>query len=83
VVTDPWASAVEVQHEYGIKLEVISDQNPVDSLIVAVGHKEFRQMRPESLIKLCNTTHQPVLGDLKSLFDRHSCAEAGFKVFRF
>lgn len=82
VVTDPWASAVEVEHEYGIKLEVIGDKNPVDALIVAVGHKEFRQMQPESLIKLCKTTHQPVLGDLKSLFDRHSCAKAGFKVFR-
>jgi UDP-N-acetyl-D-galactosamine dehydrogenase len=82
VVTDPWANAAEVKHEYGITLGAINDKNQVDSLIVAVGHKEFRKMQPESLRALCKTTNQPVLGDLKSLFDRHSCIEAGFRVFR-
>ena len=82
VVSDPWAYPADVENEYGIKLGVIDDQNPVDSLIVAVGHKQFREMQSESLIKLCNTKHQPVLGDLKSLFDRKSCENSGFRVFR-
>lgn len=82
IVVDPWANAVEVEHEYGIKLGAIDDQNPVDSLIVAVGHSEFRAMKPEALIALCKSERQPILGDLKSLFDRHACSEIGFKVFR-
>lgn len=82
VVTDPWASPAEVEAEYGLKLGVIDDQNPVDSLIVAVGHKEFREMPPESLITLCKSTHQPVLGDLKGIFDRGSCENLGFRLFR-
>jgi UDP-N-acetyl-D-galactosamine dehydrogenase len=82
VVSDPWAYPEEVENEYGINLGVIDEKNPVDSLIVAVGHKEFREMQVESLIKLCKATHQPVLGDLKSLFDRKCCENAGFRVFR-
>lgn len=82
VVTDPWANADEVEHEYGIKLGTIDDHDPVDSLIVAVGHAEFRAMKPMELKALCKTERQPILGDLKSLFDRHACSKAGFNVFR-
>jgi len=81
VVMDPWADAEEVEHEYGIKLGSISPENPVDSLIVAVGHNEFRKLSPVDLRKLCRTEN-PVLADLKALYDRHTAAEAGFTVFR-
>lgn len=82
VVTDPWANPDEVEREYEIKMGEINEDNPVDSLIVAVGHTEFRAMKPIELRALCKTERQPVLGDLKSLFDRHACSEVGFKVFR-
>ena len=42
VVSDPWADAQEVRHEYGIDMDVIDSSHPVDSLVVAVGHNEFR-----------------------------------------
>ena len=83
VVTDPWAAAEEVKQEYGIELDNISAQNPVDSLIVAVGHHEFRALKPGTLKNYCTSHHQPVIADLKSLYDRHALAEAGFTVFRF
>lgn len=82
VVTDPWAEAAEVQHEYGIQLGNISAQNPVDSLVIAVGHNEFRALTPETLKSYCTSLHKPVVADLKTLFDRHSLARAGFTVFR-
>jgi UDP-N-acetyl-D-glucosamine/UDP-N-acetyl-D-galactosamine dehydrogenase len=82
VVADPWADVDEVEHEYAIRLGTINEHNPVDSLIVAVGHAEFRAMKPDALKALCKLDRQPVLGDLKSLFDRSACSEAGFKVFR-
>ena len=83
VVTDPWADAAEVKHEYGITLGTISPEQPVDSLVVAVGHKEYRALAAATLKSLCNQKHQPVLADLKSLFDRHELAAAGLSVFRF
>lgn len=82
IVSDPWADDGEVGREYGIELGVIDAQHPVDSLIVAVGHHEFRALSPEELRNCCGTHVKPVLGDLKSLFDRHALAQAGFTVFR-
>jgi len=82
VVSDPWADAEEVFHEYGIRLGTIDAEHPVDSLIVAVGHNEFRRENVTELRSLCRGD-KPVLGDLKALFDRHASAAAGFTVFRF
>jgi UDP-N-acetyl-D-galactosamine dehydrogenase len=82
VATDPWASAEEVIHEYGIRLGTIDESNKVDSLVVAVGHNEFRAMTPGQLKKLCKT-EKPVLADVKALYNRQEAANAGFAVFRF
>ena len=81
VVSDPWADAEEVFHEYGIRLGAIDEANPVDALIVAVGHNEFRREHPSELRAFCRGD-KPVLGDLKALFDRHAAVAAGFTVFR-
>ncbi|GAB3190203.1 Vi polysaccharide biosynthesis UDP-N-acetylglucosamine C-6 dehydrogenase TviB [Hydrogenophaga aquatica] len=82
VVTDPWANAEEVKHEYGICLGTIDESNKVDSLIVAVGHNEFRAMSPVQLKNLCGS-EKPVLADVKALYNRHDALKAGFTVFRF
>ena len=81
VVTDPWANAEEVLHEYGIHLGTIDESNKVDSLVVAVGHNEFRAMSPEQLKNLCHS-EKPVLADVKAQYNRHDAAEVGFTVFR-
>ncbi|MFE8644863.1 nucleotide sugar dehydrogenase [Sphingomonas sp. NCPPB 2930] len=81
VVCDPWANAADVQHEYGLALGEVSAQQPVDALVVAVGHQQFRSATPVELRSLCRGS-QPVLADVKSLFDRHQAAAAGFTVFR-
>jgi UDP-N-acetyl-D-galactosamine dehydrogenase len=81
VVVDPWASADEVQHEYGLKLGVIDAAHPVDALVVAVGHNEYRHADVQDLRALCRGD-KPVFADVKSLFDRHAAAAIGFTVFR-
>ena len=81
IVCDPWASAKDVQHEYGLSLAGISVQEPVDALVVAVGHQQFRDATLTELRSFCRS-EQPVLADVKSLFDRHEAASAGFTVFR-
>lgn len=81
VVVDSWADVNEVRNEYGIDLGTIDESNPVDALIVAVGHNEYRHMSPQKLRTLCRTD-KPVLGDLKSLYNRHDAASHGFTVFR-
>jgi UDP-N-acetyl-D-galactosamine dehydrogenase len=81
VVEDPWADPGEVEREYGINLAAISPDNPVDSIVVAVGHHEYRAKSAADLRALCRGD-KPVLADLKSLFDRHKAADEGFTLFR-
>jgi UDP-N-acetyl-D-glucosamine/UDP-N-acetyl-D-galactosamine dehydrogenase len=81
VVVDPWASAKEVEHEYGLQLGIIDAANPVDALVVAVGHNQYRQATPADLRALCRGS-KPVLADVKSLLNRHEAVAAGFTVFR-
>ena len=81
VVADPWASHAEVQDEYGLQIGTVDETNPVDALVVAVGHTEYRALTPSALRRYCR--HEaPVLTDVKSLYDRHEAASAGFTVFR-
>src|SRR5246500_4919774 len=65
-IYDPWADAAEFRHEYGLKL--IRDLKPrrYDVAVVAVAHKEFREMGAEGVRKLCKKAH--VLYDIKQVF---------------
>lgn len=81
VVADPWADAEEVKHEYGVELGQVNAEHPVDALVVAVGHNEFRNLSAAEL-KSYVRSNQPVLADVKGLFDRISMTEQGFTVFR-
>ena len=81
VVEDPWADPLNVDRSYGITLGKVDSNHQVDSLIVAVGHKEFRDLDPEVLRSFCKGP-APVLADVKSLYDRHALGEQGFSVFR-
>jgi UDP-N-acetyl-D-galactosamine dehydrogenase len=81
VVADPWADSEEVTHEYGLQLGTVNAEYPVDALVVAVGHNEYRKTNPDALRAMCRGA-KPVLADVKSLFNRHHAAEVGFTVFR-
>jgi UDP-N-acetyl-D-galactosamine dehydrogenase len=82
IAIDPWANHDEVHDEYDLSLSKMNEIENLDSLIVAVGHNEFRELKPAQLLKYCSSNHRPVIGDLKGLYDRHALVDAGFTVFR-
>lgn len=81
VAVDPWADPSEVEKEYGITLGHIDSDHQVDSLIVAVGHDEYRTMPAGVLRGLCRGEN-PVLVDVKSLYDRALLTEQNFSFLR-
>jgi UDP-N-acetyl-D-galactosamine dehydrogenase len=81
VVMDPWADPAEVKAVYGLSLGEITSKEQVDSLIVAVGHHQFRDLGPEALRGFCSGS-SPVLADVKSLYDRVALGAQDFTVFR-
>ena len=82
VVVDPYADANEVMDEYDLKLSNIDDLYDLDSLVVAVGHKAYRDMELTKLKGLFKSD-KPVLADLKALYDRHEASALGLTLFRF
>lgn len=80
-VVDPWAEAEEVAREYGLQLGKVDADHPVDALVVAVGHNEYRRATMAELRTLCRG-EQPVLVDVKSLFNAQEARDSGFSVFR-
>ena len=81
VVVDPWADLLELKQTYDISLGEISSNKQVDSLIVAVGHDEFRSKSAKELRGLCKGSN-PVLADVKSIYKREDLISQGFSVFR-
>jgi UDP-N-acetyl-D-galactosamine dehydrogenase len=80
VVVDPYADPAEVKHECGIELAELTAA-PFDALIVAVAHREYRAMTPTQVHSLVQGT-QPVVADVKALFDAEALAALGCNVFR-
>ncbi|OAK61359.1 Vi polysaccharide biosynthesis protein VipA/TviB [Variovorax paradoxus] len=80
-IVDPWADAQEVAREYGLRLGRVDPEHPVDALVVAVGHNEYRNATLPALRALCRG-ERPVLIDVKSLFSLEEARASGFSVFR-
>ena len=71
IITDNWADADVAEREYGISLTPWSEVPKADCVIVAVGHKEYRNMSVmdlKSLFKPELADEEKVLIDVKSLY---------------
>jgi UDP-N-acetyl-D-galactosamine dehydrogenase len=83
VVCDPNANDEEVSEEYDICLTAIESLPPLDSIIIAVAHREFELITPVQLRNMCAAQTKPVIGDFKAMYERKSLISVGFDVFRF
>lgn len=81
VLADPWADADEVKREYGYTLEEVSENKPVDALLIAVGHDEYRHLCAAD-VKAMTSGERPVIVDVKGLYDRKQLEELGCTAFR-
>ena len=65
-VYDPWIDAADAQHEYGIKpvRELIA--NTYDAIVIAVAHRQFKEMGAQAVRSLAKAEH--VLFDIKYVF---------------
>jgi UDP-N-acetyl-D-glucosamine/UDP-N-acetyl-D-galactosamine dehydrogenase len=68
-VYDPWIDAAEAEHEYGIKPIRAPAKGKYDAVVLAVAHKEFRDMGVDTIRSFARKPH--VLYDIKYLFGAH------------
>ena len=74
VVTDPRASKDEALREYGVELTELEDIKDADCVIVAVAHREYRELPREKLLGLFRKDggSRGVLLDVKGIYDADS-----------
>jgi UDP-N-acetyl-D-glucosamine/UDP-N-acetyl-D-galactosamine dehydrogenase len=65
-VYDPWADAQECRHEYGLRPIRSLVPKRYDAAVVAVAHREFRDLGADGVRRLCRKQH--VLYDIKHVF---------------
>ena len=65
-IYDPWADAAEFRHEYGLKLTRALKPRHYDVAVMAVTHKQFRELGVRGVRRLLRKPH--VLYDIKHLF---------------
>lgn len=65
-VYDPWVSHEDAKHEYGLDLLNEPENDSYDAIIVAVSHKQFKEMGVKGLRALGKENH--VLFDIKYIF---------------
>jgi UDP-N-acetyl-D-galactosamine dehydrogenase len=65
-VFDPWIDHEEAEHEYGIRPVKRIRDGVYDAVILAVGHKEFRNLGVANIRKACKKIH--VVYDIKYVF---------------
>jgi len=79
-VSDPFADPAEVKREYGIKLTPMNKLKPASAVILAVAHRQYAGLTGAQIAKM--TGKNPVLIDVKGLFDLKEMKRAGIKVWR-
>ena len=81
-VIDPTADKLEAKREYGIVLEDEEHIKNMDAVVVAVGHKQYREMKLEDFRKYFNPVYsKPLLIDVKSLYNKEM-AEKEYDYWR-
>jgi len=79
-VCDPLADPDEATHEYGVQLVPITGLKPAAAVIAAVAHRQFLAWSPEAVSRLMGDN--PVLIDVKGMYDNRAMTAAGVRVWR-
>lgn len=83
IVVDPWADSVDVEKEYGITLSKLEDVKDADCVVVAVAHKQYKEMCLDQIKNLYNKDNdEQILIDVKGIFNIKELENAGFSFWR-
>lgn len=83
-VVDPWASEPEAVKEYGVTLTRLEEVKDADCVIVAVAHREFRELSLDDVRKLFKASpdDEKILIDVKGIYPISALKESGMQYWR-
>lgn len=80
-VFDDNASAIEVEHEYGVKMIDKNQLRDFDCVIIAVGHESFQKINISELFKDVSNDKKVII-DVKSILNKEEYTNLGYKLWR-
>ena len=83
-IVDPWADSKEAKREYGVELTTLDKVKDADCIIVAVAHKEFKDLDVATLTNAFKKTSEKkgVLIDVKGIYSIKQLQAHGLRVWR-
>lgn len=80
LVSDPWADSADASRAYGVNLVGMDEMRDLDCLVVAVAHKQFKEMTVDGYKALfaAGPNNRKVLVDVKSILEK-----AEFSDYRY
>ena len=82
LVHDPMASPEEAREEYGLTLVPCENLRDLDALIIAVNHDAFKALTLDAIATWFRPTVEPILIDVKGVFERTAAETAGYRYWR-
>ena len=84
IVCDPVADAPDVKRFYGVDLVPLSALRDLDCLIIAVAHKEFKELTDADIDAMFKNepNEKKVIVDVKGVRDKKALTAQGYKYFR-
>jgi len=82
MVSDSWADRNEVEKEYNITLQEIEAFRNLDVIILAVSHKEYKELDISAYTQMFKPDIPKILIDVKSTLDKEQFIKAGYVFWR-
>ncbi len=84
IVCDPVADAPDAKRFYGVDLVSLEEFKDLDCLIIAVAHKEFKELTNEDIAKMFKTedNDKKVIIDVKGVRNKDELKSLGYKYWR-
>jgi UDP-N-acetyl-D-galactosamine dehydrogenase len=81
-VHDPLADPDEAMREYGLRLSPLEDFTGLEALIVAVGHKAYRDMPVQSIRQMFDGHDSGLVMDIRGCLDKKQLTQSGLSYWR-
>lgn len=77
LVSDPWADPIDANRAYGVNLVRMNEMKDLDCLVVAVAHRQFREMTADGYKALFadSPDDRKVLVDVKSILEKSAFSD--------
>jgi UDP-N-acetyl-D-galactosamine dehydrogenase len=78
---DPLADQEEARYHYNLELVSLKDIKDVDAVVLAVAHRNYQEIGLKRIAGLCRKG-QPILLDIKAIFEPETASSAGINYWR-